>query len=288
MKFKKVAITGGAGYLGQHVIAELAGRCDVTVLDVKEPAADVAFARADVRDLESLRRGVAGHDAVIHLGGLDLAIDAAPEAFIEVNTLGTWNVLQAAYEAGIAKVVQCSSVAVTGLGESEREKPHYIPVDEAHPLEASHPYGVSKRAAEVMARSFVRRGGIEIICLRPVLVMYPFYIPKAVARMAEDEGRRLFYYVTPEDTARAFRLALEVEGVTFDTIFVSAADTCTEEPTLDFMNRLYGPMLHARRPELFERNPRASVIDISRAHKVLGYEPTSCWPALLKAHGGEA
>ncbi len=286
MQFKKVAITGGAGYLGQYVTAELAGRCDVTVLDIKEPEADVAFARADVRDLESIRRGLAGHDAVIHLGGLDLAVDVAPEAFIETNTLGTWHVLQAAYEAGITKVVQCSSVAVTGVGESEREKPHYIPVDEAHPLEASHPYGVSKRAAELMARSFVRRGGISVICLRPLLVMYPFYVPKAVARMAEDEGRRLFYYVSPEDTARAFRLALEVEGVAFDTILVGAADTCTEEPTLDFMHRLYGEMLHVRRPELYERNPRASVIDISRAHKVLGYEPTSSWPELLKAHGG--
>jgi len=241
-----------------------------------------------LRDLDSLRRALAGHDAVIHLGGLDLAIDAAPEAFIETNTLGTWHVLQAAYEAGIAKVVQCSSVTVTGLGDSEREKPLYIPVDEAHPLEPCHPYGVSKRAAELMARSFVRRGGIEVICLRPVLVMYPFYIPKALARMAEDVGRRLYYYVSPEDTARAFRLALEVEGVAFDTIFISAADTCTEEPTLDFMDRLYGPTPQVRRPELFECNPRASVIDISRAHKVLSYEPTSSWPALLKAHGSGA
>ena len=58
MQFKNVAITGGAGYLGQYVVAELAGRCDVTVLDIKEPEADVAFARADVRDLESIRRGL--------------------------------------------------------------------------------------------------------------------------------------------------------------------------------------------------------------------------------------
>ncbi len=283
MQFKKVAITGGAGYLGHYVVAELAGRCEVTVLDIKEPEADVAFAHADVRDLDSLRRGLDGHDAVIHLGGLDLRIDAPPEAFIETNTLGTWHVLQAAREAGIAKVVQCSSVAVTGIGGAERERPHYIPVDEAHPLEASHPYGVSKWAAELMAQSFVRHGGIDVICLRPVLIMYPFHIPKVLARMAEDEGQRLFHYVSPEDTARAFRLALEVEGVTFDTILIAAADTCTHDPTLDFLERLYGPMLDVRRPELFERNPRASVIDITRAHKVLGYEPTSSWPELVKA-----
>ena len=283
MQFKKVAITGGAGYLGQYVVAELAGRCEVTVLDIKEPETDVAFAHADVRDLDALRRALAGHDAVIHLGGLDLGIDAPPEAFIETNTLGTWHVLQAAREAGIVKVVQCSSVAVMGVGEGDRETPHYIPVDEAHPLEASHPYGVSKQAAELMARSFVRHGGIEVICLRPALIMYPFYIPKALARIAEDEGRRLFHYVSPEDTARAFRLALEVEGVTFDTILIAAADTCTEVPTLDFLERQYRPMVPVRRPELFERNPRASVIDITRAHNVLGYEPTSNWLELVKA-----
>lgn len=112
------------------------------MLDIKEPDADVAFAYADVRDLDSLCRGLAGHDAVIHLDALDLAIDAAPEAFIETNTLGTWHVLQAAREAGIVKVV----------GEGDHEAPYYIPVDEAYPLEASHLYGVSKQAAELMAR----------------------------------------------------------------------------------------------------------------------------------------
>ncbi|MCX7356035.1 MAG: hypothetical protein NTY59_14655 [Alphaproteobacteria bacterium] len=102
-------------------------------------------------------------------------------------------------------------------------------------------------------------------------------IEKVIERTKEG-FRWLYYYVTPEDTARAFRLAMEVENVPYDVLFVAAADNCVDESTFDMLrrNRIL-PFPEVRLPLLYKRNPRASVLDPERAKRVIGFEPSSDW-----------
>jgi nucleoside-diphosphate-sugar epimerase len=91
-------------------------------------------------------------------------------------------------------------------------------------------------------------------------------------------------YVLPEDVARAFRLALEAEDCNaFDSFFVVAADTFEPLPTMDYVRRQYGALPEIRKPSLYELNPRAGLLDISRAGQRLGWSPTGDWPSALQS-----
>jgi nucleoside-diphosphate-sugar epimerase len=292
MRFDSVLVTGGAGRLGRYVVAELAGRCRVGVLD---RADDVDFP-ADVLDLPAVSRAVRGHDAVIHLAAIDISVPAPPERLFDVNVRGTWNVLQAAQQAGVRRAVVCSSVAATGI-DNPGTAPLYLPVDETHPLRPTHPYGLGKEVDEAIARSFARRG-MEVIVLRPAWVMFPEILrnvldelagalPPAGPVTAGDPAERareplplLRSWVDPVDAARAFRLALEMPRASGEVCFITAADTFIPTPTLPYLQGVFGALPEVRRPELYARNPRASAHDSSRARDVLGWSPEKSWADL--------
>jgi UDP-glucose 4-epimerase len=296
MRFDNVLVTGGAGRLGRSVVAELAGHCRVSVLDRDRRAARPDFP-VDVLDLDAVARALPGHDAVVHLAAIDVSVPAAPELIFDVNVRGTWNVLQAARQVGVRRAVVCSSVAATGI-DSPQAPPFYLPIDEAHPLRPTRDYGLSKEVDEAIARSFARRGGMEVIVLRPAWVMFPEIlrdvldqlagaVPAAGAVTGADTAERvreplplLRSYVDPADVARAFRLALEVPRASHEVFFVAAADTFHPTPTLPYLQEVYGALPEIRKPEIYGRDPRASAHDSSRAREVLGWSPSTTWPEL--------
>ena len=210
MRYEKILVTGGSGRLGWYVVEELLPHCDLTVLDRARPAQDVPYIEADALDLDAVRRALDGKDAVVHLAAIDLGVPAEPEEYFGVNVMCAWNVLQASHETGVRNVVIASSIAATGLEEGRPEfPPRYLPVDEAHAMEPVHAYSVSKLVVEEVARSFARRGDLRVMCLRPVLIAFPSSFPTLIERADDDAFPWLYFYVRPEDTARAFRLALE-------------------------------------------------------------------------------
>jgi nucleoside-diphosphate-sugar epimerase len=91
----------------------------------------------------------------------------------------------------------------------------------------------------------------------------------------------LWTYVAPEDVARAFELALALRDVRYECFFISAADGLNPRPTLELVRERYGFLPEIRRPELYERQPTASVLDGSRAREVLGFEPARGWRDML-------
>src|SRR5690606_28531657 len=102
----------------------------------------------------------------------------SPETFFETNVLGTWNVLQAAFEAGIRKVVVTSSPSVLGIsGQPGAARPHYVPIDESHPVRPASTYGLTKQLNEVTAAFFGRLPGMQIVCIRPAFVVFPELVP---------------------------------------------------------------------------------------------------------------
>jgi len=279
----RVAVTGGSGRLGAYVVGALLGQCDLTVIDRVRPAGGGPYREADIHDLGAVRAALAGHDTVVHLAALDLVADAAPEEFTLTNVIGTWHVLQAAREVGAGRVVVCSSVAATGLDEGRADcPPLYLPVDEYHPRAPVHPYATSKLLVEEVAARFLRAGGMEVVCLRPVWVAFPDTLARLIARAESPDQGGVFDYVSPEDTAAAFRLAATAEGAGFGPYFISAADAAADRPTLEALSLAHARPIEVRDPARYRESPRASVFDTARARADLGFEPTSDWRELRR------
>ena len=288
MNFDTVLVTGGAGRLGREVVAALTPHCRVRVLDRATDAAVPVDVTADVLDLAALATAMRGCDAIVHLAAIDSSVPAPASVVFDTNVRGTWNVLHAAKEAGVRRVIVTSSVAAAGLDYTNPQMaPLYLPIDEAHPLRPSQPYGLSKQLNEHTAASFAR-SGIEVICLRPAWVMFPEAVRRVKAeRDGADApvlaGRRrepwplLRAYVAPDDAARAFVLALELRDVRSELFVITAADSFEPSPTIDHIANTYGARPDVRRPEAYARNPRASAWDITHAREVLGWTPARSW-----------
>ena len=298
-----ILVTGGSGLLGRYVVDELAETYRVTVLDLRAPhRSDVGFREVDVLDLDAVAAAVEGCDAVLHLAGLDFAATAPAKAFFEINVQGTWNVFHAAERAAVPKVVYCSSEAALGLETLEQDLPPIsLPFGAQHPLRPTDTYALTKQVSETVALSYVRRGRLNAISLRPTAILFDSQIRWAVAsglasdptalsdlggRPEGDEDQEdppLFpCYVRPDDTARCFRLALESRRCeAFEVFYVSAADTFSVQPTLCLLAELYGRVPEIRQPALFEDNPFASLFDIARTRDKLGWAPTGDWLTLL-------
>ena len=296
--FERVLVTGASGQLGRYVVDELRDRCAVTTLDLAPAAFDLPHVRADVLDPVALGAAVAGHDAVVHVAALDSAIKAPDEDFFQVNVVGTWTVLHAARAAGVRKTIVTSSSMVTGFTHDNlANPPEYLPVDEAHPLRPTQTYGLTKQLCEAAAESFARRGPMEVAVIRPAYVLFPHLVSRLAARAREPERRHFPWlergatvgpltlfrtYVTPEDTARCYRMNLERSGTPYDVFFCSAADSIEPRPILEFYADLYGILPEVRKPEVFECDPHASPIDCTHAREVLGWAPTSSWTELMR------
>ena len=273
----RILVTGASGRVGRHVVDALVDNHEVTVLDLAPPVQDVPFIEGNVLDLEKVRASMVGQDAVIHLAALDIGVPAEPEGYFGVNVMGTWNTVQAAREAGIRKVVLASSISATGLGEMRPDfPPKYLPVDEPHPMKPAHAYGVSKLVVEDIARGFALHGDMSITCLRPVAVIFESNLQRTVDRAANPGHPWLAAYVTGEDTGQAFAAALD-HNAPFDAMFIAADDSASPVPTLERLAGVYGTPAPVRDPGWFERDPRASPIDASRAKRQLGWRPTSTW-----------
>lgn len=283
MQLPKVAITGGSGRLGRYVVDYFRDKADVTVVDIRPPEqADVRFVEANILDGAALATAFSGQEAVVHLAAIPNPRIAPAAVTFQTNVQGSWNVLDTAEKAGVRRVVATSSDAVTGLHYNEENLcPAYLPIDEAHALRPVEFYALSKQVNEVVCRSYANRGKLEVLVIRPVHIVFPSEWPELQTRGDDVQNYHLWGYVEPQDVAQAFYRAVTVADVRFDIFFIAAADSLCSRPTLDMVQERFGKLPEIRKPEVFERNPHATILDISRARSVLGFEPTNNWRRLL-------
>ena len=305
MRFERVVVTGGGGLLGRFVVDELMDVCALSVLDIAPPRQDVPYFATDILDLDGVRAAFAGQEAAVHLAGIDDGNAPHDKDYVETNVLGTWNVFHAAEEAGLRKLVVASSTAALGIGRERM--PDYLPVDEGHPLGTTGTYGLSKEVIETLARHFVRRGRLDIVCLRPTLIVRPEREAAILAQLElpDPDGEppqgasgadgvapygalsATRTYVRSQDAARCFRMALDHDGAGFDVFNVSAVDSIGRVETLKRLTTIYGRLPEVRDPALYERNPYASVLDARRARDRLGWEPEGDWTSIVARHQGD-
>ena len=283
----KVICTGGAGRLGQHVARRLAPKCALTIVDLARPQdadlAEIPFVTADIRRLDALRNAFEGHDSLVHLAAIPNPRTASPEVTFEINVQGAWSVLQAAEDVGIKRVVVASSDSVFGLSYNPPDwPPQFLPVDETHPVRPSEFYSLSKHVTETIAESFAARGQLEIIALRPVHVVFPAEYPELEARGSDPQNYHFWTFVAPEDVAQAFDLALHADYQGYEVFTIAGADGLNTRPTLEMATAQWGTLPEVRQPELYRNSPCASVMDISKARRRLGYDPQVTWQQMVQ------
>ena len=277
----RVAVTGSAGRLGRLIVRDLlAAGYDVVGMDrAPDPASCGRFVSGSILDADTLATAFHGADAVVHTAALLTRGNAQPDIF-DVNTRGTWNVFDTAARAGVRRVVSFSSECAVGqCFQRVPRPPHYLPIDEAHPLEPQDAYSLSKQLGEDIARACHRAGGPSAVLLRPTWVMFPMPERELAARRALGHGD-MWCWVAPDDVARATVAAVAYQ-TDVDTFFLGAPNTLCDEPTLERLRARWGRLPEIRRPEVYAANPLAGLYDSTRAGQKLGFAPSHDWRALL-------
>jgi len=285
----KIVVTGGAGRLGQFVARRLAPKNDVAIVDLVRPThpelIDVEHFETDIRDIAGLRQCCQGADAVVHLAAIPNPRTASADVTFNTNVQGAFAVLQAADEAGVQRAVVASSDSVFGLSYNPPDwPPRYLPVDEHHPVRPSEFYSLSKHLTEEVAKSFAARGNVEVLALRPVHVVFPPEYPELEARGGDVENYHFWTFVDPRDVAQAFERAIEAPYTGYEVFTIAGASGLNARPTLEMARERWGEV-EVRRPEVFEANPTASVMDITKAREMLGYRPEWSWQAMTADPG---
>jgi nucleoside-diphosphate-sugar epimerase len=273
-----VAVTGASGLLGRAIVDALmeAGH-GVTGIDaVPATTQSTAHLTADLRDLGDSILALRGAEAVIHAAAIPRPTGRTARDVFATNMALMFNAVEAAAALGIRRFVYASSFSV--LGFPFNVKPvdlRYLPVDEAHPVGAQDAYAVSKWLGEEMVEAAVRRGAFSAVSLRMPWIQGPATFLKEVGprrRDREGSGRDLWSYIDSRDAAAGFLAALTAPVTGHLRLFLSAADTYSETPTLDLIRNAY-PDVELRKPLA----GHASVIDISAARTALGFAARYSW-----------
>jgi len=261
MAKKRVIVTGGSGKAGPWIIQHfLDSGYDVVNVDTRRLAQ--SSCRTIVADLTQLGQVVSAFSphatgdrtpyfGVVHLAAIPRPFGDSNDELFRVNTLSTYNVLEACGLLGIRRVVAASSESSYGMAFSnEVLKPLYLPVDEAHPQRPEDTYGLSKVVNEVTAEMFHRRDGTQILSYRISHVLTPDEHAEVVARAHQVElrERTLWAYIDVRDVASACRLGLEKDGLGCEAIMISSETTASRLPSAELQQRFLSGVKDVRAP----------------------------------------
>lgn len=289
-------VTGGAGFIGSHLVDRLIGEgFDVVVLENFSYSrwenlnrhldkANFCLINGDVLNTADVRKALTGVNVVFHLAAIT-SVDFSvknPKLVDDVNVGGTLNVLRESLKAGVERFVYASSCAVYG-------EPIRLPVDEEHPTKPLSPYGVSKLAAEHYCRVFYSVYGLETVCLRFFNVYGPrqrigpysgvmmhfidkLRIGKQPTIYGDGKQTRDFVYV--KDVAEACVRAASSKNCVGEAINIGSG---IEVPINEVAKTLARLMkVQGVKPDYAKSRAgdiRHSCADISKARKLLNYEP---------------
>jgi len=296
-KLIRVLVTGGAGFVGSHLVdGLLAEGFEVTVLDdfsagrmenvsCHRDVEEFCLVRGDVRDVGLVEKVVDGVDVVFHEAALvDVALSVEnPVLFNEVNVVGTLNLLNACLGCDVKRFVFASSAAVYGDSEPAEKREDMLP-------EPISPYGVSKLAAESYVRVFNGLYGLETVCLRYFNVYgprqglassYSGVITAFVSRLLKGEppviygdGKQSRDFVHVDDVVSANMLALQSKNGVGGVFNIASGTTIA----ISELAKILQKITNTERLKPIFAEPRAGDIkhcsgDISKAEELLGFHP---------------
>lgn len=292
----RILFTGGSGKAGRHVVRHLAEEghsilnADLAPLghpgvhdlitELTDPG-QVFGAMTSLAGFDELdSTGPLKFDAVVHFGALARILIKPDCETYRVNTLSTYNVLDAAATLGIPKVIFASSETAYGVCFARGDrKPEYLPIDEEHPVIPEDAYALSKVAGEVTARGIQRRSGQDIYGLRISNVCeiedyhrdFPAYADDPAPRL-----RNIFGYIDVRDLAQMVSRCLEVDGLGFQIFNVANDDLAVPQDNEEIRARFYDGV-----PVKSPMQPRQAFYSNAKAKRMLGFSPKHDWRSEL-------
>jgi UDP-glucose 4-epimerase len=292
---RRVVVTGGAGFIGSHLVDALMPACsEVVVVDnlatgklanlaAHLEAPTFKFVKADIRDLEAMRSLVRPNDVIFHMAVECLRVSLFdPLRVHSVNATGTLNVCLAAHENQAARLVYVSSSEVYGSAER-------VPMDETHPFRPTTTYGADKAAGELIAQAVWRTHGLPVIVVRPFNSYGPRehvhgpsgeVIPRFVARVLQGlppiifgDGSQTRDFTWVPDTARGILLAGRCDDLIGREINIARGQEVSIKRVAELVLQATGrtdlePLYQAPRPGDVHRHFASTTL----ARQVLGFE----------------
>ena len=290
---KRIMFTGGSGKAGRHVVQYLVEQGH-QVLNIDTKPLDNPEVRTLITDITdsgqvfnaftsymglhefdpSLRAQPV--DAVVHFAAIPRTMITPDNELFRVNTMGTYNVVEAAVKLGIKKVIVASSETTYGVVfANEPRDPAYFPLDEEYDVDPMDSYALSKVINEKTARAFALRSGFDIYALRIGNVIEPHeyegYIPKWIKDPAFRK-RIAWSYIDARDLGQITHLAVETDGLGFQVFNAANDDTSSELPTRELIDRYYPGV-----PVVGELGDRETLLSNRKAREILGFREEHNW-----------
>jgi nucleoside-diphosphate-sugar epimerase len=293
----RVLFTGGSGKAGKHVVPYLVAqghrvlnfdRVPLGLPGVHDLVGDIC----DAGQVYSAMRTHAGYeemedgaarlfDAVVHFAAVPRYGMVPDTVTYRVNTVGTYNVLEAALKMGIRKVIIASSETTYGVCFSDGVvDPKALPLEEDYDIDPMDSYGMSKKVNEVTARSFQRRFGADIYALRIGNVIEPHEYATLFPPLKDDPGLRrriTFSYIDARDLGQIVDLCLRKDGLGFQVFNAVNDENAVPHPNSELLARFF-PNVPLSRPV----GEREGLLSNRKIREVLGFREAHPWQASVK------
>jgi NAD dependent epimerase/dehydratase len=299
LKNKKILVTGADGFIGSHLTEELVrqghdvrafvlynsfnswGWLDESDAEVRK---SIAVFSGDIRDPHGVKQAMKGCDVVLHLAAL-IAIPYSyhsPDTYVDTNIKGALNIVQAARELGVAKVVHTSTSEVYGTAR-------FVPITEEHPLQGQSPYSASKIGADQIAMSFYTSFNTPVSIIRPFNTYGPrqsarAVIPTVITQIASGHKKirlgslhptRDFNYI--KDSVRGFLAVAESDRSVGEVINIGNNFEISIGDTVKLISEIMGAAIEIETDEVRIRPEKSEVerlwADNAKAKKLAGWEP---------------
>lgn len=293
---KKIIITGGSGKAGRHAVQHFLDHgyqvlnLDLVPLDhpkVVNLVTDITDSgqvfnalspyTIEGRNPNWLPGEIAG---IVHFAAIPRIGLVPDNETFRINTMGTYNILEAATKLGFRRIVVASSETVYGLCFALTERsPVYLPLDEDYPVDPMDSYALSKICNERTAQGFHRRTGAQIVALRIGNVISPEQYADFPVWFRTPERRRqiTWSYIDARDLGQIARLAIETDGLGFQIINATADDNSSDLPARTLVERYFPDV-----PVHGELGEFETLLSNRRARDLLGFKQQHHWRDYVK------
>lgn len=296
---KKILITGADGFIGSHLTEALVrlghdvraftfynsfnawGWLDHCEKDVQN---QFEVFQGDVRDPNGVRTAMKDRDVVLHLAAL-IAIPYSyhsPDTYVDTNVKGTLNVLQAARDLGVSRLIHTSTSEVYGSAK-------FVPITEDHPLKGQSPYSATKIAADQLAIAFHASFGLPVVTVRPFNTYGPrqsarAVIPTIITQLASGKRRIKLGSVSPtrdfnyvQDTVDGFIAVMQSDKGLGEVVNIGSNFEVSIGDTAQTIAQLMGAQIEVESDEVRVRPGLSEVERLwacnQKAREMFGWEP---------------
>ena len=292
MTKSKIFVTGGSGKAGKHLIPYLLEKgysvvnadlvplsidgVDNINLDVTDSGQifNALSGYANIPEIKS-GEGIKSFDAVVHLAAIPRVLIKPDNETFRINTLGTYNVIEAATKLGIKKIIFASSETTYGFCFAKgNPTPNWLPIEEDYETSPTDSYGLSKVLNENTGKAFQKRTGIDIYALRIGNIIEPdeYHRFKEFCKNPSVRLRNLFNYIDARDLAQAIELCIKKDGLGYE-VFNVTHDVNSVSLTTEEIIKQFFPNVKMKR----EMDKYESILSARKIRNSLGFKPTHDW-----------